>query len=113
VLDVSTTIEQEALNQVMFREVNERIAELNARWHEAGIGLFICECSDSDCAESVNMTLDEYEHVRSEGAHFAVLPGHQIAEVERVVGGNGRFLIVEKFGEAATIARSGDPRRHD
>lgn len=108
---LAVAVEKDARNQVLFREVNERIAQLS-RAAEAGVRLFICECSNSDCAESLEITPAEYERVRADGARFFVLSGHQLPEVERVIEGNGRFLIVENVGPAATIARASDPRQH-
>jgi hypothetical protein len=101
--------EQAARNQLVFREVNERIAELNER-NENGSGIFICECSDPACAEAIEMAADEYEAVREEGTRFVVVSGHQIPELERVVDGNDRFLVVEKVGSAGEIAHADDPR---
>ncbi len=62
-----------------------------------------------DRLREVDEALAEYEQVRSDGACFVVLPGHDLPEVERVVERNGRFLVVEKFGAAAAIARGGRP----
>ena len=104
--------EDKASRQVVFREVNERIAELSGEWSEAGVGLFVCECSDTACAEALEIGPDEYERVRADGARFVVLPNHQLPEVERVVETNDRFLVVEKFGAAAVVARASDPRQH-
>jgi hypothetical protein len=101
-----------ARNQVVFREVNEHIAALSGAGAQTSVSLFICECSDPECAEALEVTLAEYERVRADGARFVVCAGHQIAEIERVVGGNGRFLVVEKIGPAGTIARTADPRHH-
>lgn len=107
---MSATIEKDALNQVAFREVNERIAELSAEWRRTEIGPFVCECSNPACAESLAIAPAEYERVRADGARFVVLRGHELPEVERVVDGNDRFLVVEKVGQAAAIARDADPR---
>jgi hypothetical protein len=109
---LATAVEKNARNQVLFREVNEHIAELSSAESEAGVSLFICECSNEACAEPLEITPAEYEQVRTDGARFVVLSGHQLPEVERVVDGNGRFLVVEKLGAAATIARASDPRQH-
>lgn len=109
-MQVSATAEKNALNQMAFREVNERIAELSAEWQETEMSLFVCECSNPACAEPLQITPAEYEQVRADGARFVVVTGHQLPEVEDVVAGNGRFLVVEKIGEAATIARDADPR---
>jgi hypothetical protein len=97
-------LEKAARNQVVFREVNERIAELTGLMNETGFNLFICECSDPGCAESLEITTGEYEAVRRDGARFVIVNGHELPEVERVVDGNGRFIVVEKTGHAAEIA---------
>lgn len=107
---MTVAVEKDALHQVAFREVNERIAELAAERGEAELSLFVCECSDPACAETLEINPAEYENVRADGARFVVLRGHQAPKVERVVGGNGRFLVVEKLGPAAAIARDSDPR---
>jgi hypothetical protein len=109
-IESGASTKKHALNQMAFREVNERIAELSAEWRQTETSLFVCECSDPGCAESLEITSNEYERVRADGARFVVVAGHQIPEVERVVDGNGRFLVVEKIGVAANIAREADPR---
>jgi hypothetical protein len=104
--------ERNTRNQVVFREVNEHIAELSGGWALADVSLFICECSDQECAVALEITAEEYERVRADGARFVVRAGHELPELERVVDGNSRFLIVEKVGAPGTIARAADPRRH-
>jgi hypothetical protein len=108
---VSSTVETAARRQVVFREVNERIAELTGRVTQTGFNLLICECSNAACAESLEITQQEYEAVRADPARFVVLAGHELPEVERVVERTGRYLVVEKIGAAADIAHAGDPRR--
>ena len=105
-------VEKCARNQVIFREVNEHIADLGRRWSVTGVSLFICECSDPECAESLRITPAEYEWVRADGARFVVVSGHQLPEGECVIETNDRVLVVEKVGPAATVARTSDPR-HD
>lgn len=39
-----------------------------------------------------------------------VKPGHQVAEIERVIDGNGRFLVVAKAGRAGDIPQADDSR---
>ena len=110
---MASAAEEKANQQVLFREVNEHIAELGGDWSETGVSLFVCECSNPACAESLEIRPEEYERVRGNGARFVVLAGHQLPEVERVVQGNDRFLVVEKIGAAAEIARASDPRQHE
>lgn len=107
---MASAVEEAARHQVVFREVNERIAQLTGLLNETGYNLFICECSDLKCSEALEITADEYETVRADGAHFLVKPGHQLVGIEQVIGGNGRFLVVEKLGEAAQVAQQDDPR---
>ncbi|HKC18497.1 MAG TPA: hypothetical protein VKE27_02605 [Candidatus Dormibacteraeota bacterium] len=102
--------EEAARHQALFREVNEHIAKLTGLNPATGYSLFICECSDTHCAESLELTPAEYRAVRSKGTSFLLLPGHQQEGIERVVDGNSRFLVVEKLGRAATIAQADDPR---
>lgn len=107
---MASPVEEAARHQVVFREVNERIANLTGLSSETDINLYICECSDLECAEVVEATADEYETVRGDGTRFLVKPGHQLAGIEQVVDGNGRFLVVEKVGEAGEVAEQDDPR---
>jgi recombinational DNA repair protein RecR len=107
-----TAPEQKARRQALFREVNEHIAELTESVSEIDVNLLICECCNPACAETVEITPEDYERVRADGARFVVLPGHQLPEVERVLETSGRFLVVEKIGPAGTIARASDPRQH-
>lgn len=106
---MAAAVEEKANHQVLFREVNEHIAELEGDWSETGVSLFVCECSNPDCAESLEIRPEEYERVRGQSARFVVAAGHQLLEVERVVESNDRFLVVEKIGAAAEIARASDP----
>src|SRR5262245_47986358 len=109
---VGRAVKEKANQQVLFREVNEHIAELRGGWSETGVRLLVCECSNPGCAEALEIRPDEYERVRADGARFVVAAGHQQAEVERVLEDRGRFLVVENIGAAAEIARASDPRQH-
>jgi hypothetical protein len=105
--------ERAAKNEALFRSVNEEIEKLGLFESESAerLAAFVCECSDGTCADQVQLTLAEYEEVRSESRWFAVAPGHVTAEVEHVVRTTDRYLIVEKDTPgAAEIAESTDPR---
>ena len=102
--------ERAAKNQSLFREVNERIQDLSA---DALFTAFICECLNETCAEQVSLTLEEYEHVRAGANRFFVLPGHEIAAVERNVDVNYRFLVVSKLGAGRRLAEQLDPRKRN
>jgi hypothetical protein len=94
----------------LFRHVNERIEE-NARRFSVGRREYVCECSRLDCAEMVTLSSDEYDAVRANPTHFLVAPGHVDERLEQVVGGaDGRYQVVEKRGEARSVAAELDER---
>ena len=107
---MASRADTDASSELLFREVNERIAELTERFGGGG-GLFICECASDACTETVEITLPEYVATRARGDRFVVLPGHQHPERERVIDGNDRFLVVEKTDGAGEAACEHDPRR--
>jgi hypothetical protein len=103
--------ERAARNESLFRDVNERIkstaSNISPMFTE-----FICECADDSCFEHVSLTSEEYSSVRKMGpVFFIVRPGHEAADIERVVGGEAeRFEIVEKQDVAAEVATELDHR---
>jgi hypothetical protein len=97
--------------QSLFREVNERIDELTEVLDLQEGMTILCECGTDKCHEQISLSGAEYEKIRRIPTHFAVLPGHDIPAVERVIARNTRYVIVEKFGDAAIAAIELDPRR--
>ena len=103
--------ERVARNEALFREVNERIKRVNEHLETRDEADFICECGDGDCTKPVSLTLAEYEDVRRRGTHFAVVPGHVVPDLERVIARYPRFAVVEKTEpQAAGIAARENPR---
>ena len=105
-----------ARNEAVFREVNERIVELEngltglGRDDSVLVG-FVCECESEDCGEPLEVTRGEYEAVRDNPRRFLVLPGHEPErELARVVERHRHYLVVEKLGEAGKTASDHDPR---
>ena len=102
-----------AHNQVLFREVNERLSEVASHRRGGGPGFgFVCECANLDCREPIDLTPGEYEAVRIRRRWFAVAPGngHYFPETERVVGRHDRYWVVEAIGEGVEVAEESDPR---
>ena len=105
-----TREERLAQNEILFRNINERIKELqNHKWG-FDEGDFMCECADETCTKVVRMAAKEYERVRSEPTHFFVIPGHEIADVEDVVERHDDYLVVEKHEETEQQVAAADPR---
>jgi hypothetical protein len=104
------TAKRIAQRQALFREVNERIHEIAADYGIAeGFSIF-CECASSACQERIELAETEYERLRRTPTHFAVLRGHDVSAVERVVEENDRFVTIEKIDEGAAAGPSLDPR---
>jgi hypothetical protein len=99
-----------AETEVLFREVNEGIAAAAGRF-QADEAEFVCECSDPSCAHRIEAPLDEYEGVRGRSNLFLLVPGHEAAEIERVVRHRNGYAVVEKTGEKVRrIVERFDPR---
>jgi hypothetical protein len=75
-------------------------------WKRAGV-----ECGNASCASRIEMDRKEYEQVRSDSATFAIVKGHEIADVEEIVERRKRYDVVRKIaGEAEEIAEKTDLR---
>ena len=108
---MKVALERLARNQVLFREVNERLAEVADAWSTVPTE-FCCECSRMDCDEMIELDPTEYEGVRSSSNLFVIAPGHETLEVERIIEENDRFTLVEKTN-GAQLAVDTDPRRRE
>ena len=99
-------------NEALFREVNERVADVAEQFlagETPATVNFSCECGDLACTEQVAMTVDEYEAVRAKATQFAVVPGHEVLDIERVVERHPNYLVVEKQDpDAEEVARETD-----
>jgi hypothetical protein len=100
---------QIARNEALFREVNERVQEVSEDRATLTTD-FVCECGNADCTETIPLRDEEYEHVRADSLLFAIVPGHEIPDVEEVVAENQRFYVVRKHVSEAVIAEQTDPR---
>jgi len=102
-----------ARNESLFREINERVKELNEAFDALSRQAeWICECGNTECLAPVPMTPAEYEAVRARGNDcFFVKPDetHVAPEVENIVERHERYWVVQKFGLAAEIAEEDSP----
>ena len=95
-------------NEIVFREVNERIAELSDTW---GGGLdLVCECANFACVSVLHISVREYELLRQNSRRFAVLPGHELPDIETVVESRNDYLVVEKHEETHEQVERADAR---
>jgi hypothetical protein len=92
-------------NEATFRRINEAIE--TGRVTRDGVVEFICECSRLACNEVVQLTIAEYEEVRSDPRRFFIAPGHD-GPAEDVLDTRDRYWIVEKLGETGDVAERAD-----
>jgi len=87
--------ERQARNQALFREVNDRIAELSAGWDVATEKqLFFCECSHTGCTAKMLIPVADYAQIREDPTACLVFPGHEELEREEVLVRLPDYLIV-------------------
>jgi hypothetical protein len=99
-------------NEALFREVNERIEELDATFGvQRREFTIVCECGLVTCAEHIAIAHDEYRELRENPTWFALIPGHEDTSVESVIDERHGYLIVQKHeGGPAEVARELNPR---
>ena len=102
-----------AENEALFRAINERMTawpERRAAPATEKLG-FYCECGDPTCFERICLTGPEYELVREDPGHFAVVAGHVFPEAERVVEEHEGYVVVQKNEDVRGLVERADPRR--
>lgn len=94
-------------NERLFREVNERISRIQDDFGQAQAFEIVCECGASTCLERIAISHGAYRRLRENPRTFAIVPGHEIPEVEDVVERTDAYDVVEKKeGIPAAIAES-------
>jgi hypothetical protein len=111
-VNVPERFERQARNEALFREVNERIAQLGQRaeaWSPEGTD-FLCECGEEGgCGQRVQVPLAVYERVRAQDDRFVVKPGHETPEIERAIEWTDAYVVVDKIPAAEPLVAD-DPR---
>jgi hypothetical protein len=86
--------------QSVFRAANERLRDRLDALVLRGTRPAICECSDVECFELLQVSREEYRAVRKQGWFF-VARGHARPDLEHIVERRDGFDIVEKEKEPA------------
>ena len=103
--------ERVARNETLFREVNERIKQVNVGLATVEATDYLCECGDEGCTDPISLTMAEYEAVRAEPTHFAVVSGHVVPDIEQVIASTNRYSVVAKTApDAVKVVVAEDPR---
>ncbi len=103
--------ERVASNEAFFRQINESVEYDYSATDYPGLIGFVCECGDAECSEIVEMSRREYEHVRGNPCHFAIVAGHEIPGTEDIVERHDRYAVLEKRSDVADLVERTDPRR--
>jgi hypothetical protein len=105
------SLERIGLNEAAFRRINEDIGRGREAEDDTTLVGFVCECGQADCSRLIEMTPAEYERLRADARHFAVVAGHEIPFAECVVERTDRYHVVEKRPQTAPLAEETDPRQ--
>lgn len=92
VLERVPRIDRIAQMELFFRAVNEEIALNDGH----GTTVFLCECGNAACSEALELTAEALLGLHAESGLSVVLPGHEILDVETVVGRENGYLVVRR-----------------
>jgi hypothetical protein len=93
---MSSREERMARNEGASTEINERIEGAHEGEPPTNRIDIVCECARKTCDAALDITLDEYEHVRKDARQFVILPKHFVGDIERIVFENDRFAVIAK-----------------
>jgi hypothetical protein len=99
-------------NESHFRDINERLRDDLTALQAAPADRFefVCECGLIDCRETIALTLAEFEAVRRDPHLFAVVPGHEIENVETAVERHEAYWVMRKDEPTHPIVEARDRR---
>jgi hypothetical protein len=102
-----------ARNEAMYRAVNREIEQASEQAGGAPNDQLevLCECGQDDCTTTLALTITEYDEAHGQRDRFVVASGHEHPQIERVVTRKERYLVVDKFGEAESIAEAEERRQ--
>lgn len=98
-------------NESVFRQINDGIERGQWPGEEDAPISFRCECARLGCNELLELSVREYEAVRSNARRFIVRPGHERLHAEVVLERRPSYFVVEKGADAGARAEESDPRK--
>ena len=100
---IQIAIEKRILNEFSSKILNEErmehvVSTRKGSHLSAHVDMsFHCECDDRSCAESIQLSTEEYKHVHTKTKHFIVVPAHVRLDLEKVIAAFNSYVLVEKF----------------
>ncbi|HUH21501.1 MAG TPA: hypothetical protein VLZ09_06490 [Gaiellaceae bacterium] len=89
------------------------MAEVSSHYEvetQTGAVDFTCECGLVDCAETMLMTIAEYEAIRAHATHFGVVPQHEQPEIETVIERHPSCFVVRSASRTLRKLRARQTR---
>jgi hypothetical protein len=111
-LHVDIRPDRVARNEAMYRAVNREIERASEQTGRAGDDQLevLCECGEDGCSSTLALTITEYDQTHRQRDRFVVAPGHEDPQIERIVTRTEHYLVVDKFGEAESVAEAEERR---
>jgi CheY-like chemotaxis protein len=97
-MKVHGAVSEHSMRSAFSRAVNDELIGLSTA--HGGIRRIVCECSRRMCTELLDVTLADYEAVRAHSTRLLVVPGHEVANVQRVVTRTRRVAVVQEQQES-------------
>jgi hypothetical protein len=94
ILNLFTTLPRKSMAPAravenVFRQINEASLKLD---HPR----FICECSDTSCSETIDVSVDAMRDLREDRNLYVVKPTHINTDLEELVEAHPEFVVVRK-----------------
>lgn len=94
ILDLFTTLPRNSFApgravENVFRQVNESFLKLDNPH-------FICECSDTSCADAIEVSVETIRRLREDRTLYVIKPAHIHSDLEELVEANDEFAVVRK-----------------
>jgi hypothetical protein len=100
---MATSVERATLNELQFREANEKIEGRRTELELEGERIsYLCECEDAQCRELLLLSSEEYRAARVDRRHFLLARGHPFRS-GRIAERYEAYMVVLKTGKAAAV----------
>lgn len=77
------------------RQVMEAVMDEDSK-RSFPLGL-TCECSDPNCSDRIELTVDQRKRIRRDPNAFIIVPKHLDDEIEKVIERHDSYALVKKF----------------
>jgi len=94
---------EEMQSRSIRREVNERIAELIAGFHDSASGdptmIVFCECEAEECMAPIEMTIAEFQAARVGPARWVMSSAHIDMTKDSVIARRNGYALIERASD--------------